>query len=107
MDDISTVGIQVERIIATGGGAKSEIWCQIQADVTGVPVEIPAEKEAACLGAAMIGAVDDGIFSSFADAAWQVVRIAKRFEPRTSAKLKQKHKQFECLYNAMVEIARM
>jgi sugar (pentulose or hexulose) kinase len=56
-DSIRASGTGIDRIIATGGGAKSAVWCQLQADVTGVPVEIPAEKEAACLGAAVIAAV--------------------------------------------------
>ncbi len=104
IDDISAAGTKVERIIATGGGAKSDIWCQIQADVTGVPVEIPSEKEAACLGAAMIGAVDDGLFESFSDAAQRVVQITKRFEPKPSMEMKRKHTQFNRLYKAMLEI---
>jgi sugar (pentulose or hexulose) kinase len=107
INDLSAAGVQTERIIATGGGAKSGIWCQIQADVTGVPVEIPAEKETACLGAAIIGAVDDGIYSSFAYAAEQIVRVSKRFEPAVSVKLQRKHKQFEALYKAMIEITGM
>ena len=59
---IARNGMKPTAIIATGGGAKSPIWCQMQADITGLPVSIPKEKEAACLGAAMIAAVSDGRF---------------------------------------------
>lgn len=101
IDDISAAGIDVERIIATGGGAKSSVWCQIQADVTGIPVEIPAEREAACLGAAIIGAVEDGIYSNYEEAALQTVQISKAYQPRESKELERKHKKFENLYCAM------
>ncbi len=107
IDDIRNAGLEVERIIATGGGAKSDLWCQIQADITGVPVEIPAQKEAACLGAAMIGAVDAGLFANFSDAAQNVVQMIKRFEPRPSIAIKRKREQFDRLYKAMLEIATM
>ena len=47
-DYIAKNGLAPTAIIATGGGAKSPIWCQLQADITGLPVVIPTEKEAAC-----------------------------------------------------------
>jgi len=37
----------------TGGGAKSAVWCDIAANVTGLPVRVPKEEEAAALGAAL------------------------------------------------------
>jgi ribulose kinase len=83
------------------------VWCQIQADVTGVPVCIPAEKEAALLGAAMIGAVNAGVFPSLADAARQTVRFTRTFYPADGAVYARSHRQFLALYDAMVRIARM
>jgi sugar (pentulose or hexulose) kinase len=106
-DKIQNCGTPIERIFATGGGAKSAVWCQIQADVTGVPVCIPAEKEAALLGAAMIGAVNAGVFPSLADAARQTVRFTRTFYPADGAVYARSHRQFLALYDAMVRIARM
>lgn len=104
VDAIRSQGIKAERIIATGGGSKSDIWCQLKANATGVPVEIPAEKEAACLGAAIIGAVEDGVFSSYKDAALSVIRITKRFMPETSDIIKQKRIKFDLLYETMLKM---
>lgn len=61
-----------QRILATGGGARSDIWLQIMADVTGacfLRVDCP---EPACLGAAMMAATACGWFESapHAAAAW-------------------------------------
>ncbi len=106
-DKIQAGGTPIERIFATGGGAKSAVWCQIQADVTGVPVCIPAEKEAALLGAAMIGAVNAGVFASFADAAEQCVRFTRTFQPANAAVYAQDHRKFLALYDAMIRISRM
>ncbi|MCE5188068.1 MAG: hypothetical protein LLF75_02625 [Eubacteriales bacterium] len=106
-DRIRASGTPIERIIATGGGAKSAVWCQMQADVTGIPVSIPAEKEAALLGAAMIGATAAGVFTSLADAAERTIRIARTYEPQTNAVSERKYRQFLALYDAMLAIQRM
>ena len=101
---IAQKGIQPTGIIATGGGAKSAIWCQMQADITGLPVRIPAEKEAACLGAAMICGVSDGRFVDFASAVASCVQIQLQYEPRPSERLDRKYRRFCALYTAALEI---
>lgn len=45
-----------------GGGAASELWGQIIADVIGIPVKVPDTQETAALGAAMIAATGDGAY---------------------------------------------
>ena len=46
-------GAQPERILLIGGGARSAGWRQMLADATGVSIQVPAEEEAGCLGAAV------------------------------------------------------
>ena len=106
-DQLRLSGTQIERIIATGGGAKSALWCQMQADITGLPVCIPAEKEAALLGAAMIGAVACGVFSSLADAVAKTVRFSGEYQPAPLPSDERRHRQFLALYDAMIQTQRM
>ena len=106
-DHIRNKGTEIRHIIATGGGSKSPIWCQLQADITGLPVVIPAEKEAACLGCGIIGAVSDGVFASFEDASDKCVAFTKRFEPVNHALYEGKYKKFCALYEAMLQVTRM
>ncbi len=106
-DLIRESGTTLEYILATGGGAKSAIWCQMQANITGLPVCLPAEKEAALLGAAMIGCVSSGVFSSLAEAAEQTVRFSQTFTPEYNAVNDRRHRQFLALYDAMIRIQRM
>ena len=103
-DHIAANGVKLNAIIATGGGAKSPIWCQLQADITGLPVAIPKEKEAACLGAAMIAAVSDGRFESYAAAADYCVALLHRYEPNPTARLEKKYRRFCALYRAALDI---
>ena len=106
-DDIRKKGTEVTRIIATGGGARSPVWCQFQADITGLPVVIPAEKEAACLGAALIAAVSDGRFASYAAAAEHCVRMERRYDPHPLPVYEKKYRQFCALYRASLDIAHL
>ena len=103
LEHIHQNGISLSAIIATGGGSKSPIWCQMYADITGLPVKIPAEKEAACLGAAMIAGVADGKFPDFA-AACQKVCFTKTYEPHPSEFYKRKYQRFCKLYEAALQI---
>ena len=106
-DHIRAKGTEISYIIATGGGAKSPIWCQLQADITGLPVVIPTEKEAACLGCAIIGAVADGVFPSYQDAADKIISFQHRYEPVNHAKYEKKYEKYCALYDAMLKITRM
>ena len=104
LEHIHKNGIRLQNIIATGGGAKSAIWCQMYADITGLPVMIPAEKEAACLGAAMIAAVADGKYTDFAAASRELVAFSKTYQPQSGEHYSRKYQRFCKLYEAALEI---
>ena len=97
-------GIHLQNIIATGGGAKSPIWCQLYADITGLPVRIPVEKEAACLGAAMIAAVADGKYADFEAASKELVSFSKEYTPNPCEHYERKYRRFCKLYEAALAI---
>ena len=105
-DYIAKNGVKPTSIIATGGGAKSPVWCQLQADITGLPVRIPAEKEAACLGAAMIAAVSDGRWSGYEAAANDCVSMLHQYDPNPTARSERKYRRFCALYEAALQIGR-
>jgi len=103
-DHIAANGVKLNSIIATGGGAKSAIWCQMQADITGLPVAVPKEKEAACLGAALVAAVSDGRFGSYAEAVDFCVELPIRYEPHPTEYTERKYRRFCALYEAALKI---
>ena len=73
---------RIAEFVAIGGGAASDLWLQIIADVTGKPVLRSATVEASSLGAAMCAAAGAGWFSNPASAARAMCgKIARRFEP--------------------------
>ncbi len=62
-------GQKVAEFVGIGGGAASDLWCQIMADVLGKPVQRSATVEASSLGAAICAAVGAGWFPNFETAA--------------------------------------
>jgi xylulokinase len=67
------LGVRPTEIRAIGGGATSPLWLQLQADVYGAPIHRMAIEEGAAYGAALLGHVAAGTFSSV-DEATSVVR---------------------------------
>ena len=106
-DHMAAAGMAPTAIIATGGGAKSAIWCQLQANITGLPVRIPKEKEAACLGISMIAAVSDGRFPSLEAAAEHCVDFSCSFSPAPSEETEKKYRRFCALYDAALQICKL
>jgi len=78
---LSEMGIDTSEFVATGGGAKSDGWLQIKADVFGVPFVRPAITECGLAGAAMLAGVATGAFASVAEAIERFFRIERLFEP--------------------------
>ena len=82
MSLLPDLGIDTSVLTATGGGAKSDVWLQIKADVLGMPVVRLENTEAGTLGAAINAGVATGVFASPAEGTERYVRTGSRFEPR-------------------------
>ena len=65
----------------TGGIFRSELWCQMQADIFNRSCEVVAVEEATALGCAMVAAVGVGIYKDFEEAEKHMVKIRRRYEP--------------------------
>jgi len=81
IDVLEDLKIKVEEIRVLGGGARSNLWNQIKADLTRKPVLTTKNPEAACLGAAILAGKAVGMFKSLEDATDNMITIQKRFEP--------------------------
>jgi xylulokinase len=69
-------------MIRVGGGAtKSPLWNQIQADVYGTSIEVLEQGESTVLGAAILGGVGAGLFSTIDEGVDAMVHVAHTLEP--------------------------
>lgn len=74
-------GRKVERIVAAGGGAKSDLWLKIKASAYGVPLLVPSEPEGGVIGCAALAAAAEGRFASPVEAADAFVRYEREIVP--------------------------
>jgi xylulokinase len=81
LDLLKTGGVKIDVLRAIGGGAKSALWLQLKADVTGIPVVTPGITEAAGFGAALLAGVGAGLFSSAAEAANRFLQLTNEYVP--------------------------
>lgn len=87
----------VTEVIALGGGARSDLWSQMIADVLGIPVFVPKEEEATSLGAAILAFFGSGLYESIESAALGMTARGKRYEPNLETAV---------LYSAHLQIYR-
>jgi len=74
-------GNMPDHIVFASGASKSPLWCQMLADVLGLPVRVPKIKEATALGAAILAGVGVGIYSDAGTAAKELVKWDKEYLP--------------------------
>ncbi len=87
--DITTqmqvAGIELHELRVVGGGAKSRLWNQIKADVTGLQVNVPEITETTALGAAFLALVGTGAYATLSEASEHIVKIRERIDPDPNA----------------------
>ena len=82
-----------------GGGANSDVWCQLIADVIGTPTFRPEDQEIGAKGAFIAGLVAVGKEADFPSAAKDYVRIRDVFEPDT-----ERHARYDELFGQFLAI---
>ena len=101
------LGVPVKSIRLGGGGARSYLWQQIQADTYGMPVDVVTAEEGAAYGAALLAGVGAGVWRSVESACETAVHVAKRVEPiaKNVALLNQRYAEYRKLYPALRTIS--
>lgn len=97
------LGVAPQQIIAAGGGAKSALWLQMQADIFETPVRVVKTKEQVCLGAAMLAGVGTGLFASCEQAVEAMVRYDDTiYQPNgvNMAVYRDAYRRYRALYDA-------
>lgn len=95
--------IPIETIRLGGGGAKSPLWRQIQADVYGRPVETIAAEEGAAYGAALLAGVGAGQWKTVDEACGETIQIAEIIEPNPESKrvLNSHYQAYQTIYPSL------
>ncbi len=102
------MNVPVKSIRLGGGGARSPLWRQIQADVYGHEVEIVEAEEGAAYGAAILAGVGARIWPSVDAACESVVRVVDRIprNPANAEVMEKNYAAYRRIYPAMKSIFR-
>lgn len=85
MRRLKSAGAKFDRVILSGGGARSPVWPQMISNMLAVPVDLAACQETGALGVAMAAAVGAGIYTDFEQASKQMTSIVRTHQPDSEA----------------------
>src|SRR5688572_12174142 len=108
--DITTqmqaAGMELHELRVVGGGAKSRLWNQIKADVTGLRVNVPEITETTALGAAFLALVGIGVYATLSEASEHIVKIRECIEPdpRTQSIYTESYERYRQTYFALLPL---
>lgn len=93
----------IEAVRLGGGGAKSELWRQIQADIYGQTVQTVEAEEGAAFGAAILAGVGGGAWTSVDEACEKTIKPAQSIEPQSAAVelFDRRYAAFRLIYPAL------
>ncbi len=91
-------GMKPEKLIATGGGARSDLWLQIKADILGVPITALEGEEIGAAGTAYLAGLAVGLYQD----GIKTVKERKTFYPDSEAKAyyDAQFEQYKHVYDA-------
>jgi xylulokinase len=97
------LGVPVKSIRLGGGGARSPLWRQIQADIYGMPVDLIEAEEGAAYGAALLAGVGTAVWRSVEAACETAVHVAKRVEPieKNVERMNRRYDEYRKLYPSL------
>lgn len=81
LEIIRNLGVSVSEVRATGGGAKSAFWRQLQADIYGCEIAIINADQGPAFGAAIMAGVGAGVYTSIPEACDSIINVTQRVAP--------------------------
>jgi xylulokinase len=102
---LTGMGVPIARVRLGGGGARSALWRQIQADVYRHTCEVVQVEEGAAFGAAILAGVGAGAWPSVDAASEAIVRVARTIEPGPAAAvMNERYAAYRRVYPALRDI---
>lgn len=99
LEIIKSMGVNIGEIRASGGGGKSRLWRQMQADVFGTGITTIHSSEGPALGVALLAGAGTGIYKNVAEACDAVIKV-KSIQP-PDMELYGKYSEFYRLYGKL------
>lgn len=81
LEAFRAAGYDSAEMTVGGGAAASDLWLQIHADTSGIPVRVPASPDAPSTGSAVLAGVGTGVFATIDDGIAAMVRPGRLIAP--------------------------
>jgi len=106
LDLLRGAGVEFSELHAVGGGARSDLWLQLKADICEISLRVPQVTEAACLGAALLAGTAAGAYPDLPTAVSQTVRVPTLIQPDpvASPAYDQRYELYLEIYPALREL---
>jgi xylulokinase len=101
MEIIKEMGVEVSEVRASGGGGKSKLWKQMQADIFGTPMTTINSSEGPALGVALLAGVGTGVYSNVAQACDTAIKVKNIQQPDMAL-----HEKYSKLYSLFGQLYR-
>jgi sugar (pentulose or hexulose) kinase len=92
-------GLELRNTVLSGGGARSDVFCQIICDVLGLPVKVPSDEECGAKGAAISAAYAGKFFDTHEETVRSMVRYERYFEPDETS-----HNKYDKIFALFKEV---
>lgn len=106
LEAASAEGIRITASTLCGGGARSELWQKIMANVLNIRIDLPEAEEGPGYGGALLAMMADGRFETMEECSSRFFRIRKSVEPDHDAAMRyeQRYQIFRRIYPALKDI---
>lgn len=106
IEHLESFGINLSKLYATGGGASSEVWLRIKADILNRPVTSLQAKEVGACGTCMMVGVAVGLYKDLYDAKKAFVKERNTVTPNplNAQKYSRYYKEYKNIYNSVRNI---
>lgn len=99
LEIIKEMGVDISEVRASGGGGKSKLWRQMQADVFGNEITTINSSEGGALGVALLAGVGTGIYKTVAEACDATIKVRTR--QNADMLLNEKYSKYYSMYKRL------
>lgn len=99
LERLQEAGVYITELRATGGGATSEVWLQMKADILNCKIVTLGSAQSGTLGCIMLAGVACGIYENIQQAQERLVKLGKEYYPRS-----EQHEIYMHYYNVYKKI---
>ena len=103
LDRVRALGADARELLITGGGAKSALWRQIRADLSGLSASMPVHADTSPIGAALLAAKASGVINNLHEAAARANAVQETIAPNAANReaYEEAHRRYRLIFDSL------